>query len=561
MARRFSRQLAALMALEVLGAGLVLLGPVPLQVAVDTVVQRQAAPRWLGPLLGGAGPGILPRIVALGVVIAVLTRVQTAGCALLSTLVGERLILALRTRLFAAALRLSLNRHVERGVADTLYRIQCDAQTIEWIFVDGLLPVSSALVTLAALLWALFRLSPALGALGLGVAPPLLLAARLVQPSLKAGAHGARDRESRALSVVEESLGALATVKAFGREEAETERYRTLAEDGVRAHMRVAWLDAALGTGIHLLCVAGTALALFLAVRMVLREELSLGRALLGLSYLGQVYGPLKALGRKLASLQVQIAGLERATVLLEEPADVPGPARALPLGRARGEISLEDVTFGYDERRPVLRRASLVIAAGERIGIVGETGAGKSTLLSLLLRLHDPLSGRIRLDGTDLRLFDAADLRRQFAVVFQETVLFQGTIGENIAVGRPGAAEDAIEAAARAANLHEAIGRLPDGYATPVGERGHALSGGERQRVGLARAFLRDAPILILDEPTSALDAATEAGVLEALERLTEGRTSLTITHRERALHGCDRVVRVACGRLEEQDPPVSTC
>jgi ATP-binding cassette, subfamily B, bacterial len=216
-------------------------------------------------------------------------------------------------------------------------------------------------------------------------------------------------------------------------------------------------------------------------------------------------------------------------------------------------------VTFGYDARRPVLRGATLVIAAGERVGFVGETGAGKTTLLSLFLRLYEPVAGRILLDGIDLRDLGLRDLRRQFAVVFQETVLFQGTIGENIALGRPGAAAGEIEAAARAANLHFAVRRLPDGYATPVGERGHALSGGERQRVGLARAFLRDAPILILDEPTSALDAATEAGVLEALERLMAGRTVLTITHRARALHGCDRIVRVEEGTLREEPPPRS--
>jgi ABC-type multidrug transport system fused ATPase/permease subunit len=208
-------------------------------------------------------------------------------------------------------------------------------------------------------------------------------------------------------------------------------------------------------------------------------------------------------------------------------------------------------VTFAYDDRRPVLDGASLVVAAGERVGFVGETGAGKTTLLSLLLRFYAPAAGRILLDGVDLRDVRLADLRRQLAVVFQETVLFEGTIGETIALGRPGAEQDAIEAAARAANLHDAIRRLPDGYATHVGDRGHALSGGERQRVGLARAFLRDAPILILDEPTSALDAATEAGVLDALGRLMAGRTVLTITHRERALDGCDKIVRIEDGKL----------
>jgi ATP-binding cassette, subfamily B, bacterial len=554
LGRRFAPCLAALVTLEVVDAGLLLLEPVPLQVAVDTAVHGEPLPAWIPRALGG--PGLLPALAVLGALLAILTRARSAGSGLLATLAGERMVLALRRRLFAAALRLAPARHAERGAADTLYRIQSDAQTLAWILVDVLLPVSAALLGLAAILGALFRLSPALFAVALGVAPPLFLATHLVQPALKEGAGGAREQESRALSVVEESLGALAAVKAFGREEAEAARFEALGAEAVRAHVRVAWLDGLLGAGVHLVCIAGSAIAFYLALRQAISGELSLGRALLGLHYVGQVYGPLKALGRKLASYEVQLVGLDRAVALLDEPSDVLPPAHPLPLARARGDLVIEGVTFCYDRRRPVLAGADLTVAAGERVGVVGETGAGKSTLLSLLLRFHDPLRGRVLLDGEDLRRFAVADVRRQLAVVFQDTVLFPGTIAENIAAGRPGATPEEVEAAARAANLHEAVILLPDGYATPVGERGLSLSGGERQRVGLARAFLRDAPILILDEPTSALDPAAEAAVLDAVERLSAGRTVLTITHRRRALHGCDRVVRLHGGKLREEDP-----
>jgi ATP-binding cassette subfamily B protein len=553
LARRFWMHLAALMVLEALGAGLLMLGPIPLQIAVDVVAQNRPLPGWLSPLLGGAGPGLLGALAALSVVLALLTQAQGLGSGQLSMLVGERLILTFRTKLFASALRLSLRRHIEKGVADSLYRIESDALTVEWMFLDGALPVFTALVTLVAMLTALFRLSPLLGAVGIAVAPPLLLTARLLRRTLKAKATLAREQESRAFSVVQESLEALPVVKAFAREEAEVERFRGFADEAVRAHLRVAWLDGLLGTGVHLVCAAGTALSLVVGIRMVQADRLTLGQALLALSYVAQIYGPLKMLGRKWGSLQTHLAGLTRAVVLLEEPPDVMDHPDALRLARARGELTLEGLTFGYDERRPVLQGVNLAVAAGERVGVVGETGAGKTTLLSLLLRLHEPVAGEIRLDGTDIRRLRLVDLRRQFAVVFQETVLFQGTIAENIAVGRPGAARDAIEGAARAANLHEAIGRLPDGYATRVGERGHALSGGERQRVGLARAFLRDAPILLLDEPTSALDEATEAVVLEALDRLMVGRTVIIIAHRPRALLGCGRVLRIEDGRLRE--------
>jgi ATP-binding cassette, subfamily B, bacterial len=551
LSRRYWKSLAALMALEALGAGLSLLGPMPLRIAVDVAVQKRPLPGWLAPCLAGAGPGLLAALAALSVAVAVLSQAQGLCSRVLSALTGERMTLTLRTQLFAAALRLSLKRHIEKGAADAYYRIESDSQTAESILLDGALPIFTSLVTLLVMLAALFRLSPLLGAVGLAVAPPLLLTSRLIRPALKAGVRGARERESRALSVVQESLGALSAVKAFGREDAEADRFQSLAAEAVRARMRVAWLDGSLGAGVELFCAAGTALALYVEIRMVQQDRLTLGQALLGLTYLGQIYLPLTMLGRKWASLQAHLSGLGRAMVLLEEPTDAPEHPRALSIARARGEIALDGVTFAYDDRRPVLQNASLAIAAGERVGVIGETGAGKTTLLSLLLRLYDPSAGTIRLDGVDLRLLKIADLRRQLAVVFQETVLFQGTIAENIAVGRPGATEAEIGAAARAANLHEAIGRFPDGYATLAGDRGYSLSGGERQRVGLARAFLRDAPILILDEPTSALDAATEALVLEALERLMAGRTVITITHREQALLGCSRVVRVEDGEL----------
>jgi ATP-binding cassette, subfamily B, bacterial len=558
LARQHAGQIVALMALEALGAALAVLGPIPIQIAVDVVVQGEPLPGWLAPLRAVDGSRLLGALAVLAVVVAFLSQAEAVGSGVLSTFTGERLILRLRTQLFSSALRLPLKRHIDKGVADSLYRIQTDAQAAETFLLDGALPIFASLMMFSVMLAALFRLSPLLGAVGLGVAPPLLFLARRLHPALKAASFDARERESQSLSVVDEALGALPVVKAFGREGTEVDRYGVLAQQSVRARMRVSWLTGLLGTTIQLLCAAGSALGLFLGIRMVQEGRLTLGQALLGLSYLSQIYGPLRSLGRSWAGLQTMLAGLTRATVLLEEPAEAPEHPDAIPLSRARGEICFRGVTFGYDERRPVLEGVSLIIAAGQRIGIVGETGSGKTTLLSLLLRFHDPGAGEILLDGVDLRRVRLADLRRQLAVVFQETVLFQGTIAENIAVGRPGATTADIESAARGANLHDTIGRLPDGYSTQVGECGHALSGGERQRVGLARAFLRDAPIVVLDEPTSALDAATESLVLEALERLMAGRTVLLITHRRQALHGCDRVVRVEDGKLREESAPL---
>jgi ATP-binding cassette subfamily B protein len=256
-------------------------------------------------------------------------------------------------------------------------------------------------------------------------------------------------------------------------------------------------------------------------------------------------------MSRKVASVQMHLAGAERAFALLDQPCDVEERPDALPLGRARGDFVFERVTFAYPGSTPVLRDASFRIAVGTRVGLAGETGSGKTTIAGLMLRFHDPVEGRILLDGIDLRDLRLRDLRKQFSVVPQDAVLFSTTIEENIAYARPEASHDEVVAAARAAGAHAFIESFPDGYGTRVGERGMRLSGGERQRVALARAFLKDAPVLVLDEPTSALDPATEREVLEAMERLMRGRTTLIIAHRESTLDACDQVLVLRDGTL----------
>jgi ATP-binding cassette subfamily B protein len=544
LAVRQWQALLLLLTLELLGAGLAVLAPIPLQTALDVVLEQKPAPFWLAPFSDAA----LVWLCAGSLFVTLLVQGQSLASGVLSTTIGQRLIRTLRERLFAASLRLSLARHIEKGTTDALYRIQSDAQTVEWFLLDGALPVATALTTLAVMLTALFQLNPTLGWIGVLIAPLLLLLTRLARPNLKAAAREARQHESAALSTVQASLGALTSVKAFGIEEAQTARFGALAERAVAVRRRIALLDGLFGMSVQVLCALGTAVALYVGVRAAQSSMLTVGQVLLGLHYLNQVYSPLKTLGKKWASLQTQLAGLERATALLSEPVEVPEVPQPTLLwqGEKRGAITFEKVAFGYDPRRPILQDVTLHIAPGERIGVIGETGAGKSTLLSLLLRFYDPTAGRILLDGIPITDATLVDLRQQFAVVFQETVLLPGTIAENIAIGKLGATTAEIEAAATAARLHEAITRFPDGYGTLVGERGAALSGGERQRVGLARAFLRNAPILLLDEPTSALDATTEAEVLEALDVLMSGRTVLLVTHRESALRGVQRLYRV---------------
>jgi ATP-binding cassette, subfamily B, bacterial len=309
---------------------------------------------------------------------------------------------------------------------------------------------------------------------------------------------------------------------------------------------------------VGLTTAVGTAAVLYVGVTQVNSGAITLGELLMVMAYLTLLYQPLEDMGKRVGDLQQAFAGLERAYSLLDQVPDVVERPNAQPLPRATGAVGFRDVSFGYHPGGPVLEDVSFGLAPGSFVGVSGTTGAGKTTLVSLLTRFYDPDSGQITLDGIDLRDYKLADLRNQFAIVLQEPVLFSTTIAENIAYGRPGASEGAIARAAEAANAHDFITALPDGYETQVGDRGMLLSGGERQRISLARAFLKDAPILILDEPTSAVDVATEQAIVDAIRRLVEGRTTLLITHRPSLQLRCERVLHVDRGRVAEREPPV---
>jgi ATP-binding cassette subfamily B protein len=303
----------------------------------------------------------------------------------------------------------------------------------------------------------------------------------------------------------------------------------------------------------------GTAAVMFIGVRHVLDGGLTLGNLLIVMTYLTQLYGPLEVISRKATELQAGLASAERAFALLDERPEVVERPDAIPIVRARGDILFEELSFGYDSRVTVLRDVNLVIPAGARVGVMGKTGVGKSTLVNLLMRFHDPTRGRIMLDGVDIREYKLQGLRNQFSLVLQDPVLFSTTIAENIAYARPGADMEEIVAAASAADAHQFIEALPEGYDTCVGERGMRLSGGERQRISLARAFLKDAPVLLLDEPTSSVDVKTEESILEAMRRLMKGRTSLMITHRPGTLTGCDLILKIVDGRVLDISPEAS--
>ncbi len=551
---------AALFTLGLLASPIALLNPVPLKIVVDSVLGGRPLPGFLEAVLPPAvvqTPAAM-LLVAIGLLVGVAAvgQVQGLTSTLLRTWVGERLVLDFRSRIVDHVQRLSLRYHDSRGSADSLYRVQHDAPAIQNILVDGVIPFITAAMTLVTMIVVTARLDWPLALVALGVCPPLLILSRVYRWRLRKQSRHVKKLEAATLAVVHETLGALRVVKAFGQEARETDRFVRRAREGMAGRIHLALVEGRFGVLVGLTAALGTAAVLLIGVRHVHAGVLTLGQLLMVLTYLGQLYDPLKTISRKAAAIQSYLASAERVFALLDERPDVPERPGARPLRRSAGAVAFRGVSFGYDADRPVLHDLSFEVPPGTRVAVAGATGAGKTTLVSLLTRFYDPTEGAILLDGVDLRDYRVADLRAQFAIVLQEPVLFSTSIAENIAYGRPGASELEIAQAAQAAGAHDFISRLPRGYATAVGERGMQLSGGERQRVALARAFLKDAPLLILDEPTSSVDMKTEATILEAMDRLMEGRTAFLITHRQSALATCDARLHLERGRLLETAP-----
>jgi ATP-binding cassette subfamily B protein len=558
LARPWWGRLVLLALLSLLATPLTLLLPVPLQIVVDSVLGGAPVSGWLRALLpdgvDGDRAALLLAMAVAVVLVTLLVRLQGLCEWMLSTWIGERLVLEVRGRLFAHLQRLSLRFHDARASADSIYRVQYDAAAVKHVL-QSALPLGSAAVRIVVMLVMIAAVDTTMAAVALVVCPALLLLTRFFRGRLRRQWTAAKAVESRAMAAVQESLGAVRVVQVFGQERRERERWFGHADHGLRLQLRAIFAEGAFGVLLGITTAGGTAAVLWIGAREVMAGALTLGELLLVMAWLAQLYEPLRDVGTKVADLQKSLASVERALAVLDEVPEVQEAPNARPLRKARGEVELRDVTFGYAADRPVLRGVSFRIAAGSRVGIAGRTGSGKSSLVSLLPRLYDPQQGAVLLDGVDVREYRLADLRAQFAFVLQEPVLFQTSIAENIAYGRPGASMADIEAAARAAAAHEFIAALPDGYATEVGERGARLSGGERQRISLARAFLKDAPVLILDEPTSSVDVGTEAVILDALQRLMQGRTTFVIAHRLATLQDCDRRLFVDGGTLREVD------
>ena len=557
-ARPHRLQLLALLATGLLLAPITMLAPLPLKIAVDSALGPHPLPRLLTPP-GASSSREMALLVAAALLVgvALLRQLQELASTWLRAWLVEKQTLSLRGRLFLHAQRLSLSHHDRRGTADAMTRIERDARDSQTILVESLLPSISASLTLIGMLVVTARIDLQLAIAALAIGPLLFLLNQHYRRRLRVRWHEVRALETRALGVVQEVLGALRVVKAFSQEEREQRRFVDRSGETMRARLGLSVAERAFGLQVGILTAIGTAIVLFVGVGHVQGGRITLGELLLVMGYIAQLYEPLKTISKRTAGLQSKLAAAERVYALLDHAPEVADPASPKPLTRARGAIEFQGVSFDYPDGRVALRDVRFAAPAGSRVGIAGPTGAGKSTLVGLLLRLYDPAEGRILLDGVDVRDVRLADLRRQYAMVLQDSVLFSTSVGENIAYARPDARREEIVAAAKAAHAHEFIERLPQGYDTPVGERGMSLSGGERQRVALARAFLCDAPILILDEPTSAVDVRSEALILEALERLMAGRTTLIIAHRLSTLEHCDVRIEIERGRVSTVPVP----
>jgi ATP-binding cassette subfamily B protein len=531
-------RLVLIFALELLSTPLALLSPLGIKIAIDSVVGGKPLPPMLGLLFPRAfysSPGnLLFLAVALQLFVVLLIQVHGFCNYLFKTSTGETLTLEFRKQLFRHLQQLPLKYHDTRGTADSSFRVQDDAAAIKSITVDGALFLLSDIVKLAAIVCITMFINAPLAFVALSVCPLLVVYSIVYQKRVGGRYKEVRKMESFAVKSVQEALSAIRVVKAFAQQHAEESRFAERAKQAQQQR------------------IGGMALVLLFGIRSVQAGSMTLGSLLMVITYLVQLYTPLQNITYHIASLQSSGASVERALEVLREKPESNLQTRISTEGRtqptrAAGCVEFRNVTFGYSPGRPVLDDISLHVPKGSRVGIIGQTGAGKTTFVDMLVRFHDPDSGQVLLDGIDLRQYSLNDLRQQFAFVLQDPSLFSATIAHNISYGTPAASQEQIIAAAKSANAHDFIMRLPDGYETEIGERGSMISGGERQRISLARAFLKNAPILILDEPTSALDSRTETDVLRAMDRLMVGRTTFFISHRLSTLSNCDILLKLS--------------
>jgi subfamily B ATP-binding cassette protein MsbA len=534
-----------------------LASPWPLKVVLDSVIDTRPAPGWLAFITGDAAPGrtgILAGAVAATVLIALLQGVGAYLNSFYSSNIGQWIAHDLRQTLYAHLHRLSMSFHDRQQVGPLVSTIVDDVNAVQDFISTSLLKILVDGLTIVGMLAVMFVLNVNFTLVALTVVPLVGLFVYRLRFVVRTATHDVRRRQGELLSIVQEGLGAIRLVKAFAQGAFERRRLDEKSLESVQAALRARRARALLGPVVTVLVALGTAAVLWFGARLVLAGAMTAGALVVFMTYLGRLFRPIQDLARVSTNVAQAAVGLERIHAVLASDERLPRAASPVLLTTPRGLVEFRRVTFGYDAARPVLRDVSFRVQPGERIAIVGPSGSGKSTLVSLIPRFYDPNDGVVAVDGLDVREYSVRSLRRSIAFVLQDTQLFHAPIWQNIAYGRPEATRAEIERAARLAQADEFIRALPEGYDTIVGQGGQGLSGGQRQRLGIARAVIRDAHIVILDEPSSSLDTESERLILDALTRLLAGRTTFVIAHRATTIASVDRVFALAQGRLVER-------
>jgi len=531
-----------------------LLIPWPLAILVDSVLGNKPLPAVLGSFFDSwSKTSLLVLAVLGGLIVTAVHHGVAVGQDYVNTKLEQRLALDFRSDLFQHLQRLSPAFHDSAQVGGLMFTFTQQADSIGRITL-ALPPLVQSLATLVGMFFIAYRIDPELALLSMTVVPFIYYLTGVYTQKIAPRLLMVRDLEHQQFSMAQEAFSMLRVVVAFGREPFEYRRLRTQGETAVDARVSLTLRQTLFSLRVEMITAAGMALVLGVGGAHALNGALTPGELLVVMSYVAAVYAPLNQISYTLTTLQDEFISFRGALELLETEPEIADPPNAINLRSSSGALAFEHVSFAYPTRERTLEEVSFEIVSGARVGIVGRTGAGKTTLVNLILRLYDPTEGRILLDGYDVRALSVRSLRRQVGLVLQEPMLFSGSIEDNIRYGRLEAPADEVVEAARAANAHDFIVKLPEGYGTSLGERGAQLSGGERQRISIARAFLKDAPILILDEPTASVDVETEAEILESLERLMRGRTTVVISHRLSAVRDSDLILVVDDGRVVEQ-------
>ena len=533
--------------LSLIGIGLNLLKPWPFKIIVDDFLRAGTAirPDWRFWVL-------LLCLALIG--IQLLWGIINWITSYLFVKIGLQALLKLRTDLYSYLQSLSLKYHDARRSSDSSFRVAYDSQSIQTIYNKGFTNIFGSIITLIGTFLIMLRLDWQLTLVSLGIVPLVVGAIYLFAHRIRRESTSIQEQESAVLAQAQEGLSSIRMVHAFGREEFEVHQFQRHARQSLQANLRLTLTNVNSALVISTLMVVGTAAMYYIGTLHVLAGTLTLGSLLVFSAYLLMLYQPLESLTYTAWAMEGATAGAKRCFEILDRPDDVVDSPGAVAISSAKGAIAFQAVSFGYVPDRCVLRDIDLHIEPNQIVGLAGGTGAGKSTLLSLVPRFYDPTAGSITLDGRDIRQITKKSLRAQIAIVLQDTLLFSTTVRENVAYGRPDATEEEIIEAARRAQADEFIRQMPEGYDSTVGERGGHLSVGQRQRIGIARAFLKNAPILLLDEPTSALDPSTESAIMGTIKELMRGRTTLIATHRLATIHNLDQIIVLEHGRIVEQ-------